>query len=111
VVSFVPFSSVHTQALMLRRARRARLEARGLLCRVLLSQRTWRGKNHSSHGGGKAYLDFELKDRRRPEVARFQRVLDFKVQIRSTLPCDEWGGAAGAAMSFFRGPVTAGENE
>jgi len=28
-------------------------------------------------------------------AARFQRVLDFKVQTRSGLPCDEWDGAAG----------------
>jgi hypothetical protein len=29
-----------------------------------------RGKIHSSHGGRKAYLNFELKDRRPPEAAR-----------------------------------------
>jgi hypothetical protein len=56
-----------------------------------------RGKNHSSPGGRKAYLSFELKDRRRPEAARLRRVLDFKIQIRSGLPCDEWDGVAGAA--------------
>ena len=38
--------------------------------RSLTSQRAWRGKIHSSHGGRKAYLNFELKDRRRPEAAR-----------------------------------------
>jgi hypothetical protein len=40
------------------------------------------GKTHSSLGGRKAYLNFELKDLRRPEAARLWRVLEFKVQIR-----------------------------
>jgi len=31
------------------------------------------------------------------------RVLDFKVQIRSGLPCDEWEAVAGPALSFSRG--------
>jgi hypothetical protein len=29
---------------------------------ALISRRTWRGKTHSSDGGRKAYLNFELKD-------------------------------------------------
>jgi hypothetical protein len=82
---------------MLRSRRSLRLEARGHARGVLLSQRVVRGKNHSSLGGRKAYLNFELKDRRRPEAARLWRVLDFKVQTRSGLPCDEWVGVAGAA--------------
>jgi hypothetical protein len=73
------------------------------MARVLpggISSRDLRGKIHSSIGGRKAYLNFELKDRRRPEAARLRRVLDFKVQIRSGLPCDEWDGVAGAAVSL-----------
>jgi hypothetical protein len=54
--------------------------------------------------------DVEIGQVRFRLAMAFHAVLDFKVQIRSTLPCDEWG-AAGAAMSFFRGPATAGENE
>jgi hypothetical protein len=42
-----------------------------------------RGKIHSLHGGRKAYLNFELKDRRPLEAARLWRVLDFKVQVRA----------------------------
>jgi hypothetical protein len=33
----------------------------------VISSRLVRGKIHSSLGGRKAYLNFELKDRRRPE--------------------------------------------
>jgi hypothetical protein len=40
------------------------------------------GKTHSSLGGRKAYLNFELKNLRRPEAARLWRVLEFKVQMR-----------------------------
>jgi hypothetical protein len=39
------------------------------------SRRVLREKNHSSHGGRKAYLNFELKDQRPPEAARLRRVL------------------------------------
>jgi hypothetical protein len=39
--------------------------------------------SHSSHGGRKAYLNFELKDHRPPEAAALRAVLDFKVQIGS----------------------------
>jgi hypothetical protein len=59
-----------------------------------------RKKIHSSHGGKKAYLNFELKDHGQPEAARPWRVLDFKVQIRSDLPSDEWGRVAGAALDI-----------
>jgi hypothetical protein len=38
-----------------------------------------RGKTHSSRGGRKAYLNFELKDRRPPKAAALRAVLDFKV--------------------------------
>jgi hypothetical protein len=55
--------------------------------------------------------DVEIKQVRFRLAVALHAVLDFKVQIRSTLPCNEWGAAAGAAMSFFRGPATAGENE
>jgi hypothetical protein len=36
----------------------------------VISVRAWRGIIHSSHGGRKAYLNFELKDRdgRRPRA-------------------------------------------
>ncbi len=57
-----------------------------------------RGITHSSHGGRKAYLNFELKDLRPPEAARLWRVLDFKVQIRSGQPCDEWDHVADMAL-------------
>jgi len=43
-----------------------------------------RGKNHSSLG----CCLFRL-------AARFQRALDFKVQMGSDLACDEWGGRPG----------------
>ena len=43
-------------------SRSDRLEARGLLCGGAYSRRALRGKIHSSHGGRKAYLNFELKD-------------------------------------------------
>jgi len=57
-----------------------------------------RGKIHSSHGGRKAHLNFELKGLRPPEAARVWRVLDFKVQMRSGLPCEKWEGAAVAGL-------------
>jgi len=60
--------------------------------------RVLRKEIHSSHGGRKAYLNFEVKDLRRPEAARLWRVLEFKVQMRSGQPCDEWDGVAGAAV-------------
>jgi hypothetical protein len=41
----------------------------------------------------------ELKDLRRPEAVRLWRVLDFKVQIRSGQPCDEWEVAGTAQHS------------
>jgi hypothetical protein len=63
--------------------------------------RILRGETHSSLGGRKAYLNFELKDHgRRPEAARLWRVLDFKVQIRSGQPSDEWGRVAGAVLDI-----------
>jgi hypothetical protein len=45
---------------------------------------------HSSHGGRKAYLNFELKDA--PQARRLRRstILDFKVQIGSGQPSDKW---------------------
>jgi hypothetical protein len=58
-----------------------------------------RGKIHSTHGGRKARLGFELKDRRSPAAAALWAVLDFKIQTRSGQPCDEWEGAAQAAPS------------
>jgi len=60
-----------------------------------------RKETHSSHGGGKAYLNFELKDLRPPEAAALRAVLDFKVQILSGLPCDEWDGVARGGPSFL----------
>ena len=73
----------------------------------------------------KAYLNFELKDhgpnrsRLLPRsalkmsksdksdlrlAAALRAVLDFKVQIRSGLPCDEWGGVArGGPLSVWHG--------
>ena len=60
----------------------------------MLFLRILRGKTHSSHGGKKAYLNFELKDLRPPEAARLWRVLDFKVQIRRGQPRDEWESLA-----------------
>ncbi len=41
-----------------------------------------RRKTHSSHGGGKAYLNFELKDAPKARGLRPSQILDFKVQIR-----------------------------
>jgi hypothetical protein len=38
--------------------------------------------SHSSDGGRKAYLHFELKDLQPPEAAALRAVLDFKVLIR-----------------------------
>jgi hypothetical protein len=52
---------------------------------------------HSSHGGRKAYLNFELKDAPEPRGFRPSQILDFKVQIHSGQPCDEWEAVAGAA--------------
>jgi hypothetical protein len=42
-----------------------------------------RAKTHSSHGGKKAHLNFELKDA--PTARRLWRseILDFKVQMRT----------------------------
>jgi hypothetical protein len=40
-------------------------------------------QRNSSHGGRKAHLNFELKD------LRPSQILDFEVQMRSGLPCDE----------------------
>jgi hypothetical protein len=57
-------------------------------------------KNHSSHGGRKAYLNFELKDAPKARGLQPSQILDFKFQIRSGQPCDEWGGVAGAANCF-----------
>jgi hypothetical protein len=57
-----------------------------------------RGKNHSSHSGRKAYRNFELKDAPKARGLRPSQILDFNVQIRSGRLCDEWSGAAGAAL-------------
>jgi hypothetical protein len=56
-----------------------------------------RGTIHSSHGGRKAYLNFELKDAPEARGLRPSQILDFKVQIRSGLTGDKWEGLAGAA--------------
>jgi len=59
-----------------------------------------RRKIHSSHGGQKAHLNFELKDHGRPQAARLWRVLDFKVQMRSSQPRDEWERVAEGRWLF-----------
>jgi hypothetical protein len=46
-----------------------------------------RGKTHSSLGGRKAHLNFELKDAPESRGLRPSQILDFKVQIPSGLPC------------------------
>jgi hypothetical protein len=61
-----------------------------------------RGKTHSSLGGRKAHLNFELKDAPKARGLRPSQILDFKVQIRSGLPCDEWRSMAGPARSSSR---------
>jgi hypothetical protein len=43
------------------------IAGQGEACRF---RRRLRGKTHSSHGGRKAHLNFEVKDLRRPEAAR-----------------------------------------
>jgi hypothetical protein len=60
---------------------------------------------HSLHGGRKAYLDFELKDRWPPKAARLWRVLDFKIQIGSGRPSmnDIFRASARASYSSPRG--------
>jgi len=78
-----------------------------------------RGKTHSSLCGQKAYLNFEVKDAHRSRLlprpalmvsksgkpisigARPSAVmiLEFKVQIRSGQPCDEWENMAGRPLS------------
>ncbi|PZR83662.1 MAG: hypothetical protein DLM68_14005 [Hyphomicrobiales bacterium] len=57
--------------------------------------RFMRTKTHSSLGGRKAHLHFELKDA--PKARRLWRsqILDFRVQMRSAQPSDEWDGVAG----------------
>jgi hypothetical protein len=55
------------------------------------------GKNHSAHGGRKAHPGFELKSGPKGRRRRRASLLDFKIRMRSGQPCDEWGGAAGAA--------------
>jgi hypothetical protein len=93
------------------------IAGQGEACRF---RRRLRGNTHSSHGGRKAYLNFELKVHWLLEAARQSKsdlsdfdivnadlrngrdrcaVLDFKVQIRSGLPCDERGGAGVALRS------------
>ena len=69
--------------------------------------RFMRGELHSSLGGRKAYLNFELKDHGRPKAARLWRVLDFKIQIRSGQPSDEWGRVAWSARIFKVMPSSA----
>jgi hypothetical protein len=65
--------------------------------------RAGRGKIHSSHGGRKAYLNFERKDAPKARGFPPSQILDFKVQIRSGQPCDEWGGVAGEAVFLSGG--------
>jgi hypothetical protein len=62
-----------------------------------------RGKTHSSHGGRKAYLNFELKDAPEARGLRPSQILDFKVQIGSGQPSDEWDQVAGAALDVPKG--------
>ena len=50
-----------------------------------------------------AHLTFELKDAPKARGLRPSQILDFKVQIRSGLPCDEWDGVAGAALPLIGG--------
>jgi hypothetical protein len=69
---------------------------------VLISSLGWRGKTYSSLGGRKAYLNFELKDAPKARRLRRSKILDFKVQIRSGRPRDEWEGAAWAADFFYQ---------
>jgi hypothetical protein len=64
--------------------------------------RVSRTKSHSSHGGRKAHLNFELKDAPNARGLRPSQILDFKVQIRSGQPCVEWERAAGGAISYWR---------
>jgi hypothetical protein len=54
-----------------------------------IARKTCVGKIHLSHGGRKAYLNFELKDAPKARGLRPSQILDFEVQIRSGLPCDE----------------------
>jgi hypothetical protein len=61
-----------------------------------------RKETHSSHGGRKAHLNFELKDAPEARGLRPSQILDFKAQMRSGLPRDEWEGVAGAATAFLR---------
>ena len=57
----------HPKALMLRRRRRRRLEARGLRRKALVSA-IKRGETHSSRGGQNASLDFFVKDHDRTDL-------------------------------------------
>jgi hypothetical protein len=41
-----------------------------------------RKETHSTHGGRKAYLNFELKDAPKARGLRPSQILDFKVQMR-----------------------------
>jgi hypothetical protein len=84
--------------------------------RVVAEKPIWTLNSRIETAGGRAPIEigpvrFRHHKCRSRQQPRSVRVLDFKVQIRSGLPCNEWGAAAGAAMSFFRGPATAGENE
>lgn len=71
---------------------------RGLDCSAPLAMRApariVRSKIHSSLGGRKAHLNFELKDAPEARGLRPSQILDFKVQLRSGLPCDEWRSMA-----------------
>jgi hypothetical protein len=62
-----------------------------------------RAKIHSSRGGRKAHLNSELKDAPKARGLRPSQILDFKVQIRSGQPCDEWEDVAGAAVVLIDG--------
>jgi hypothetical protein len=58
-------------------------------------------KNHSSLGGRKAHLNFELKDA--PKARGLVSILDFKVQIRSGQPHDERNGVTTEAIPLIDG--------
>jgi hypothetical protein len=75
-------------------SKREGIAGQGEACRF---RRRLRGKTHSSHGGRKAYLNFELKDAPKARGLRPSQILDFKIQMRSGQPRDEWGSVAGAA--------------
>jgi hypothetical protein len=68
-----------------------------------------RGKIHSSLGGSKAYLSFELKDHDRRRRRRYAPSLTSKLRYARGQPCDEWEAAAGAAVDYARQRCGTGE--